>query len=70
MTEIQNEILNAIQRIEKKQRKQLSALSHRVSLLEAELNGFKQAQTALDEGLQTLAALSEILLGRSGKFRK
>ena len=70
MTEIQNEILRAIQKIEKRQSKQLHALSNRVGLLESELKDFKQAQTALDEGLQNLAVLSEDLLGSSGKFRR
>ena len=70
MTEIQNEILLTIQKIEERQNKQLHALSNRVGLLENEIKDFKQAQTALDEGLQNLAALSENLLGNSGRFKK
>ncbi|KAF1073933.1 hypothetical protein [Halodesulfovibrio sp. MK-HDV] len=70
MPEIQKEILRTLQKMEERQNKQLNAFSRRVTLLETEIKDFKQAQTALDEGLQNLAVLSESLLGRSSRFKR
>ena len=74
MSELKTQILQTLTRIHEEQEAQqeiIQGLQRRVDSLEGELTTAKQLQSHLEEGLNTLALLSEELQKASGSsFRR